>query len=95
MNDWASLLRGSGPSMFMGMKIFQSPLVQPVPAIQVRDIKLKDGTSILSERFRAETNAWLLDRFGTREVAYMIGGGPMGDGIVMNPKHIAVLKNFV
>lgn len=77
----------------MGMRILPSHLVQPVAKIQVRDIKWKDGTSILSQEALARHNRWWLERFGTKEVAYMFSG-TFGNGIVMNPKHAVMLKDF-
>lgn len=47
-----------------GMDVFIEP---EVPKIQARDIKLSDGTSILSPEFRAELNTWFAARFGYRE----------------------------
>lgn len=80
---------GLMPSRFMGMDVFEMP---PQPAkIEVRDIKLSDGTSILPASFRAEMNAWFLERFGRRpEVAYMIGNW----GIAMSRESIVKLTNF-
>lgn len=89
-------------STLFGMRIATSPLVQPVPRIQVRDIKLSDGTSILSPEVRSRENAWYLERFGTMEVAYMMqiprygsGGRAFDEVIAMNPRQVAMLKSFV
>lgn len=48
---------------------------QPAPKMQVLDIKMKDGTSILSKEFRDTMNADLLQRFGFIEYKgpYKIG----------------------
>lgn len=78
---------------FMGFRVLESSLVMPVPKIQVRDIKWKDGTSILSQESLAKHNRWWLERFGTKEVAYMFSG-PFGNGVFMSPKNAAMLKNF-
>jgi hypothetical protein len=81
------------PPSFAGMKLFEeSP---PPPKIQVRDIKLKDGTSILSKEFRDETNAWLAAEFGYHESLckdrmFLVSGL----GIIAGPKHVAMLRNF-
>lgn len=63
------------PTLF-GLRVITSDLVpDEVPKIQVRDIKLSDGTSILTPEFRADLNAWLLARFGKKQVAYVLGDG--------------------
>jgi len=80
----------NAPPRFIGMDVYELP---PEPAkVEVRDIKLSDGTSILSPEFRAETNAWLLERFGRRET-YKHAAYMFGNSIVMSPKHAAMLIN--
>lgn len=74
-----------------GIPIRVSDHVRPVPRIQVRDIKFKDGTSILSQEFLTSINASLAEEFGYNDVAYLISG-PFGDGIVMHPRQFAMLK---
>jgi hypothetical protein len=81
-----NLFRDELPT-FMGIKVLPSHLVQPVPKIQ-----LSPRFEWCTPSFRSEYNAWLLGRFGTREVAFMFSG-PFGEGIFMNPKQIAMLKN--
>lgn len=49
---------------FAGMNVHEE---QTPPKIQLRDIKLSDGTPLVSPEFRAEMNAWLAARFGYRE----------------------------
>lgn len=66
------------PRTLFGMKVITSPLIpDEVPRIEVRDIKLRDGTSILTPAFRAEMNAWFLREFGTKQVAYIVGDQQM------------------
>jgi hypothetical protein len=56
-----------------GMKVITSPFIPDrVPVMEVRDIKLSDGTSILTPEFRAETNRMLLELFGTKAVAFVL-----------------------
>lgn len=51
-----------------------------------------------SEAFRAETNRWLLDLFGHKEVAYIIDSSALGFGggqsVVMSPASMAYLRNL-
>lgn len=48
-----------------GMDVRTSTLLRPVPKIQLsRDFNCSD-------KVREDMNAWLLDMFGTKEVAYM------------------------
>lgn len=81
------------PARFMGMDIYEEP--PPPPKIQVRDIKLSDGTSLLSPKFLAETNAWFAHEFGYRDpilknnMALMWNGG-----VLVSPKHAVLLRNF-
>jgi hypothetical protein len=81
------------------MRVMASAFVQPVPRVQVRDIKLKDGTSILSPEFLARENAWYLERFGKMEVAYVMqvpryGGRGFDEVFAMNPRQFAMLKDI-
>ena len=77
----------------MGMNVYEEP--PPPPKIQVRDIKLSDGTPLLSPRFLAETNAWFAAEFGYRErllkdnMALMWNGG-----VMIQAKHAVLLRNF-
>lgn len=72
----------------MGMRIVSSPFIQPVAKIQ-----LSADLPWCTPSFRAETNRWFLEQFGTRDVAYMMSG-PFGDYIAMNPKQVAMLRNL-
>lgn len=48
-----------------GLDVRTSPLLRPVPNIQLScDFNCSD-------KVREDMNAWLLDMFGTKEVAYM------------------------
>lgn len=80
------------PRRFMGMNLVEAP---PAPQkITVRDIKFADGTSILPAAFRANMNAWLLDRFGRQEdmfkdKIYILGGMTL----VASPLNAAMIRN--
>jgi hypothetical protein len=71
------------PMKLAGMNILEAP--PPPPKLQVRDIKFRDGTSILSGEFRAKVNADLLERFGYQEDLFKDRAFILGSyGIVMN-----------
>lgn len=59
----------------LGMKVTTSALVRPVPVLQI-----SPGFDACTDEFRAEMNHWLLEMFGTKDVAYVIGG----DKLVLN-----------
>lgn len=88
-----SLLDFLRPARFMGMDVYEEP--PPPPKIQVRDIKLSDGTSLLSSKFLAETNAWFAQEFGYRapllkdNMALMWSGG-----CLVQPKHAVMIRNL-
>ena len=66
-----------------GMRVIESPYITPVPTIQVRhDVPMTDEG-------RAKMNAWLLEMFGTKEVAYI-----WQNNIFMKPEHVVMLRNF-
>ena len=70
-----------------GMKVIQS---EHLP----RDARLELSDKVtVSPEFRAEYNAWLRERFGTKErnVAYMMSG-PFGDFIVGSPLMMDTLR---
>lgn len=68
---------------FYGMKILQSPLVTPVPVVQISpDFKW------CSDELRCNLNAWLLETLGTKEVIYRVGK----DTVIMSPRHFNFLK---
>jgi hypothetical protein len=79
---------------FMGIRVVEVPGLEPKPCIEVRDIKLKDGTPLLSRAFLSRENSWWKDRFGVNEVAYFFNSG-WAQGIVMSPKTACMLRNFV
>jgi hypothetical protein len=65
-----------------GMKIVESPLIQPVQKVKL------SRKCPCSDQVRDDFNAWLLGMFGDYLPCYIIGGGQ----IVMHPKHIALLR---
>jgi hypothetical protein len=79
-----------------GLKVFQSPLVQPVPVITFDPQHKCDAWA--TPAFRREMDAWLLNRFGTMEVGYMFDpralGLPGDPSFVLNPKQVAMLKAY-
>jgi hypothetical protein len=88
-----SLLDFLRPARFMGMNVYEEPPL--LPKIQVRDIKLSDGTSLLSPKFLAETNAWFAQEFGYREPLLKNNMALMWQGGVMiQPKHAVMIRNF-
>lgn len=50
-----------------GMKVVVSPLVRPVPKLQLRP------DAPCTDAFRAEMNQWLHSMFGEKHVAYVLG----------------------
>ena len=56
----------------MGMKVATSNLIRPVPVLQ-----LSYNFTACTDTLKAEMNRWLLEMFGTREVAYVIGKDQM------------------
>jgi hypothetical protein len=81
-------------SVFGAIKFVESPFVQPVPVLQ-----LHPDFPWCTPEFRAKTNAWLLERFGMQEVAYMFQSGTFGVNngrlFVANPKQLAILRSAV
>lgn len=75
-------LRLSGLGM-LGVRIFSSPLLEPKPKL-----KLSESCPV-SDEFRAEMDAWLLDRFGTDtdNVAIQVPGG-----LVVAPSVLRALR---
>lgn len=55
-----------------GMKVLTSPLVQPVPVLQ-----LSYEFNACTDSFKIKMNKWLLDTFGTKEVMYVMGGNTL------------------
>jgi len=60
------------------------------PAIQVRDICLKDGTPLLGPVFLALENAWWKAEYGMRPVAFVVGGQ-----VAVHPSVYALIKQAV
>lgn len=65
-----------------GIPVIESSFIpENQPKIQIRsDVPVSD-------KFRATMDKWLLDRFGTESVAYMVSGN-----YVMNPKTAVKLR---
>jgi hypothetical protein len=60
------------PQSFMGFKLIASPFVpDEIPAIQMHPDCDPHGLWC-TPAFRADTNRWLLERFGTKQVAYVL-----------------------
>lgn len=68
------------------IKVVEDPNITEVPRLQ-----LSHNFNACSPEFKAEMNAWLLEKFGTYMPTYMIGGHTL----VGHPKHIAMLKQQV
>lgn len=65
MIDAIGNISGNISSKLFGLDVRTSTLVEPVPKIQLScDFNCSD-------KVREDMNAWLLDMFGTKEVAYM------------------------
>ena len=69
-----------------GVKIVTSNLVKPVPVLQ-----LSNNFTACTDAFKAEVNQWLLEMFGTKEVAYVIGK----DQLVMSHAMFMELKKAI
>lgn len=76
------------PLSFAGMDIYEAQ--PPAPVLQI-----SPGFPYVSDKFRAEWNAWALERFGLREplvprnVAFQIG-----HRLILNRQSIVQLMNF-
>ena len=70
-----------------GIRVIESPLIQPVAKLQVHP------NCPMTDEGRDKMNAWLLEMFGKEEVAYIFNL-PAFHGIVMNPKHAAMIRNY-
>lgn len=78
----------------LGMKVVPTP-----QGFSTRrpNVQITPSFPYVSDKFRAEWNAWALERFGSHEVAFMIDlraafGPAAGRAVVMNPHAIAMLK---
>jgi len=67
-----------------GMNVTTSALVTPVPVL-----RLSPDFNACTDAFKEEMNQWLLDTFGTKEVAYMIGS----DTLILN--HALLAKIYL
>jgi len=77
----------------MGIPLYEAP--PPPPKIQVANITFDDGTPILDPGFRAQMNAWLVDRFGYRDDPFKDHVYFVGDyGMVASSKHCAIIRNL-
>lgn len=74
----------------MGVQLIEHPMLGPEPVLQIRS-----DFAWCTDRFRAEMNAWLLERFGKREVAYFFGGidGFFSQSLIMSPGALAKIIN--
>ena len=70
-------------AQFCGMRVVSSPFIEPVPKLQ-----LSHDFNACSLEMKAGMNKWLLDRFGTRDVAFLLGNNT----VALNPKHLAMLQ---
>jgi hypothetical protein len=87
-------LLGFRRTTLFGIPVMTSRLVpDELPKIQVRELRLKDGTLITTPEFLARENAWWLKEFGTTKVAFMMSG-PFGDRFAINPKLAAMLHSY-
>jgi hypothetical protein len=69
-----------------GIKLAVSPLIpERSPKIQL------DHNVVVTDRFRAEMNAWLLEFFGETKPFYMLAG----DTIVTHPNNMDWLKREI
>lgn len=69
---------------FLGIKIIESAMVEPV-----QTLRLRDDFEWMTDKGRAEMNQWLLEMFGKKEVMYFLPGM---DAAIMSPKNLAMLR---
>ena len=55
-----------------GIKVRVSANIRPVPVLQI-----SPSFEWCTDAYRAKHNAWMLERFGTYEPAYMLFGGEL------------------
>lgn len=67
-----------------GLRIVESPVIGPVPRMQVS----KAFSEVQSPELVASTNAWMKEFFGMYEPVYLLNG----DSIAMSPKRAAMLR---
>jgi hypothetical protein len=73
----------------MGIRLIESPLLSDRPKL-----KLSDKVNVTPE-FRAEYDAWLLERFGVQEPVVYMMSGPFGDFFAGGPRAIEAMKRAV
>lgn len=71
---------------FMGFEVIISDLMPD----EIPRLKICEHMPWCGPEVRAETNAWLLDRFGTTPVAYMLSGNKL----VLGAKNAALIRNI-
>ena len=81
---------------FLGLKIKTHPLLpSELPTITFDP---QHKCTWATPEYRASMDAWLLRRFGVKNVAFMFNpravGIDMDGGLFINPKHVAVLRDF-
>lgn len=73
----------------MGIRLIESPLLSDRPKL-----KLSPDVQV-SPEFRAEYDAWLLERFGFQEPVVYMMSGPFGDFLAGGPRALAAMKRAV
>lgn len=74
------------PLSFAGFDIYE---VKSQPVLQI-----SPDFPHVSDEFRAEWNAWALERFGFRDIVPVNTAFVCGNRIFMNPRSVANLVNF-
>ena len=69
--------------LFAGIKVYESPYIQPVQKIKFPSV------TPLSNEVLQQTNAWLLETFGTEEVAYFFDRKMFG-----SPKTMGMIRGL-
>lgn len=72
---------------FEGLRIISHPLLD---SMRVAKLKLSPTVPV-SDKFRSEFDAWLLDQFGDSAVAIII---PDQNQVYMSPNQFEILRNF-
>lgn len=71
-------------SRFCGIQITPHPYAPS----ELPKLKLRPDVPV-TDKFRAEMDAWLLEMFGTEKVVFMWQGG-----ILASPENVVMLKGF-
>lgn len=69
-----------------GIRILESPLLEPMQVIRVRD------SVHMTDKCRAEINQWLLDTFGKRDYAIF---APSMNAVFLDPRSAVMLKGIM